>query len=292
MYDLSMSEVPGYDPEKQADSFDTKFEESSETIKLPDRQIDIVDIKPEYPKSDIPVLIAPGYAETTEIFKGSTQIIYEEDREVIALNHPRHIDKRMSSADISDSEEAELPQVALDRATDLLDIIESKNLDKVDVIAHSQGGIDVAIAASIQPEKFRNIVFVDPGGMIGQDTLPRLLGRFSKKMIHDSYLQRKEGLKYMAENPARALKEGIAISQAEIDQMLLDLKASGIGIIIIHGVDDPVFPMERVQQVAETEMLDGFLSVKGEHDELHKNPAQYTKAAEEMITALEKKETK
>lgn len=142
--------------------------------------------------------------------------------------------------------------------------------------------------------------------MIGKDTLPELVTRFLQKefRVIQQGLTEKDAFQpvarlhtdatvYIAKNPVRAVQEGIAISESQIHNILKDLHINkGIGIVIIHGVEDLAFPMSRMQEVANEEQLDGFVSVKGLHDELHVYPDKYTSAAVEMLGALERKRRK
>lgn len=81
-------------------------------------------------------------------------------------------------------------------------------------------------------------------------------------------------------------------SNSNIDELLPHLRDRGIGIVIIHHADDEAFPMERIQRVAKPEQLHGILAVTGLHDDLYVQPDKYTAAAEEMLSALERKQTK
>ena len=154
------------------------------------------------------------------------------------------------------------------------------------------------------------MVLVNPAGLMGEDRLPNVLGRFILKNAWNvlSYLREKgaseqvqtglvEGGKYVAQNPVRAITEVSQVASARIEDLLLDLHSQGIGIVIIHGVQDMGFPMDRIQKtvVSDTEpfgFVDGFLSVQGGHDELYIHPEQYAGAAEQMFSALEKKKKK
>lgn len=157
-----------------------------------------------------------------------------------------------------------------------------------DVIAHSDGAVNTVIAATLYPQKFRNIVLFGPAGLMGQDTFIRLLKGFAQqKEVTATAL--KEAVKYFAKNPVRAITEGRDLANSQIHEMLYSLHDKGIGIVVISGVDDPAFPMERMQQIVKTGMLDGFLSVLGAHGEIGNHPKLYMGAAEEMLTKLEAK---
>lgn len=47
-----------------------------------------------------------------------------------------------------------------------------------------------------------------------------------------------------------------------------------------------------MQQIAKSDMLDGLLSVRGGHGEMGGHPELFIPAAEQMLTALEKKKEK
>lgn len=252
--------------------------------------IEIVDRTPREPKSVIPVLIAPGWGETPKVLEDVIEEVVKADRRAIALKYVGAKGSRFEKTPLA---------VEIAEAEALLEFLDNKGVDKIDSIAHSSGAISIAIAASINPEKFRNIIFVDPAGMIGNDTFPRLLGRFSKKVIHDTYQALKnqnkrkpalrllkEGGKFIIQHPVQGLKEAVAISRSDIYDMVQELRRSGIKIGVMAGIEDAVFPMELVQNRVKAGTVDGFLSLKGGHDELHYQ-RRYAKAAEGLLTSLE-----
>ena len=82
------------------------------------------------------------------------------------------------------------------------------------------------------------------------------------------------------------------MTSVKITELLVKLKNRGIGISIIHEVDDLTFPMDRVQKNAKSEQLDRFYSVKGGHNELYLNPEKYMTLVEYAFTSLENKAKK
>ena len=71
--------------------------------------------------------------------------------------------------------------------------------------------------------------------------------------------------------------------------MLRDLHQKGIGISVIHGVDDPVFPMDKMQEIVKADQIDGFYSVKGDHNEIYVHPEKYIPLVDEALQSLENK---
>lgn len=147
------------------------------SIDSPVGKFPVIEISPLQPKTDIPVIIAPGWSEPPEVFEMSRAVMAARGRKSLAFDHPR------VGGEVTPNPDYPTPE--LRKALALLDLIEHTGSEKVDVVAHSEGAIYSAIAASLKPEKFRNIVLVAPGGMIGKDTLPALLGRFSKKVARN-----------------------------------------------------------------------------------------------------------
>jgi len=293
-------------------SFEAQFE-NKEELELAGGKAEVVDISPDTPKTEIPVFLAPSWGCTTEVYKPALKELVDHDRRTISLDHPR------IGGDMKISEEEAVekyPTEELRKALNILGVMEQKGVDKVDVIAHSEGAINAAIAAMIHPEKFRNMVLFAPAGMIGEDTFTRLLKGFAGQSKRADTLKGtgdEEGrgwkdieitetekqvasdaatgvLKYFAKNPLRSIRETMDISKSQIHEMLRYLHEKGIGIVVMSGVDDPVFPMDKMQEIAKYDMLDGFLSLRGGHGEIGNHPELYMAAAEKMLTALEEKQ--
>ena len=98
---------------------------------------------------------------------------------------------------------------------------------------------------------------------------------------------------YLIKNPVRAAKEAKNISESQIHGMLELLREKGIDIVVMSGVDDPVFPMGKLQATIKDGVasgkLDGFLSLRGGHGEIGNLPEHFMVLAEKMLTACEKK---
>ena len=292
-------------------SFEEQFSHKEKRM-LPGRMADITDISPDHPK-DGAVLLAPGWSQTANVYKPAMEELVKRERRVVSLDHPRR------GGDMSAAPQEALekyPTEEVRKAMNLLELLRQKDLKNMNVVAHSEGAINAALAAALDTEsRIKNIVFYGPAGMIGEDTFTRLLKGFAGQMKRAKSLSAAEGrpeipktetekqvaataatecLKYLLKNPVRALKEGLAISdtRSQIHEMLRYLHEKGVGIVVMAAVDDPVFPMERMQEIANTDMLDGFVSVRGAHGAIGEHPELFMAGAEEMLTALEKKQEK
>lgn len=169
------------------------------------------------------------------------------------------------------------PEAERRKAENLLAVVGASE-GRCDVVAHSEGAINTLIAACEDPAKFGNIVLVGPAGLIGEDSLLKLVKRFAQKMQvenrtageareaqqvsstpiawdNPSQVKRtlteasKGSITYVLANVRRAIAEGRAIAEADITDMLLFVRTQNIKIIVMHGVDDKAMPMDKVQGV-------------------------------------------
>ncbi len=289
----------------------------------------VVDAKPLNPKSEVPVLVAPGWAGTPETYKATAREQFIAGRETLSINHSR-IKPNLESS----KEKTDLPIAQFKRVLNIIEAIEKTGHEKTDCIAHSQGGIDVVIAAKIRPDLFqgRNLVLMNSAGLVGELSFFELFNRFAIEQSIKTTLKTftkpasmkyvalymKEFTKYVASNPKLALEEVRAITKADIYKALAEIHEAGVKIAVVAGVDDPVFPMNEIQEKTKREksvvdhdgepikyepspaidggfyhngklIIDGFYSVRGDHAELLFNPKQYGAAAEKVLSALEKK---
>lgn len=276
-------------------------------------QVNVLDIKPENQKEEVPVLIAPGHSATKDSVKPGLDVLAQRGRRAISFDHPRR------GGTIPESYNKEIeewyknkgenypdwPPEELRKANTILGLLDQKKLNKVDVVAYSEAAINVCIAAMLNPEKFigRTIVLYSPAGLIGKDTFFRLAkGVMNQPKRPESIshipvteaetknieLVGQEGRNYNKANRFRSLKEGIAISKAQIEDMLQYLHEKGIRIFVIQGVDDTVFPIDRMQKIVKTTseengFVDGFLTVTGGHVQIMIHPELYMDAVENML---------
>lgn len=288
-----------------------RFEEQwagSPRVKIENDSLIVYDISPDHEKTPVPTLVIPGWNLRPETWKENIRGLVASGRRTLSVDSAHGVDVK------DDETDTEVPDSERRKIAAFMGAIDAQGVKKVDAIAHSEGCIDVLYAAARSPERFRNIVLVNPGGMIGEDSSLNLALRFT----HDALLTTadviKRGrlseqtrltnavLKNAATAPIHSFKEMQSIAAADIADLLRVLKEKGIGIVIIHGASDAVFPMERMTQTLHSEkadpteditsILDGFYSVAGGHTEFVTNPEPYTRLAEGALTALEEKARK
>ena len=82
------------------------------------------------------------------------------------------------------------------------------------------------------------------------------------------------------------------MSTAQIDDLIARLREHGISIVIMSGVDDPVFSTKTMAERLAKNSVDGFLSVRGGHGGIGENPELFATAAVQMLDAAENKRLK
>lgn len=293
--------------EPQEQSLPEQFDNKDNLVELNGKKIRVVDIAPAERKTEVPTLIMPGFSATPEALKDSILRTAEAGRRVISAYAPHGIE-------VQEERGADLPEAEARKLEMMMRLIDAKGPDKVNVIANSESSIYVAAAAMLYPEKFSHIVFVEPAGLIGEDSflelIKRVLADIKEEKTHDAEKEKvaypspaSVGIKSVLSNIRASIKEVQAIAQADIFTALEKIHESGIGVSIIHAVDDKVFPMDRVQQKMEEKirermgrleemagigMIDGFYSVTGTHNSIYQYEP-YGRVAEQALSALEEK---
>lgn len=286
------------DPKKESDSL--LAECSIEDINVEGGVAKTYDYSPNsgHLKSEIPLIVAPGC--------GGTEALYHEDirefvdtfsRRVITLDHPKR--REHTTSKIGEIEV---------KAHNILDVIRQKNLEKVDIVAHSRGAIDTILAASKHPEYVRNIVLVAPAGFIKDDSFRKLALRFAQNVFSKrpeslARIPLSEQEKRLASwsfkietifhcvygNLLNILEEIKEIAESHVYEKLGTLKEHGVKIIIIAPVDDKVFPIEKLQEMVRSQDINGFLSVVGEHGSFPRI-TKFAEAIGGILDMLEEKE--
>jgi pimeloyl-ACP methyl ester carboxylesterase len=201
---------------------------------------------------------------------------------------------------------ADIPMPELLKAKSILAVLNECKIEKIDVVAHSEGAINSIISALLSPEKFRNIIIVGSAGITdkGEDNaLHRTIGfarttmqdvrKFFKNPDSREALLRasNESTKYVAGNPAAAVDEVGAIASFNIEEMIEKLHEKGIKISLVHGTDDTMFPMDEMQtkKLVENEAIYEFFPMKGHyhHDIYMPEEAAFI---ETVLESMEKKE--
>lgn len=265
--------------------------------------VEAFDIAPEKLKTETPVFFGTGWSASRGVYEASILGIAEKGRRVLSMFAPHGVN---TDPDFGKGDKT-YAAAELRKAAAMLHMLEEKGVEQLDIVAHSESAIWSLIVASMHPEKIRNIVLVDPAGLIDEDTTPRLAVSFARDIVQGALNNERNprpqiersvhpgspvdlfgALRNMMGSPMQSLKEVLAIRDADIREILEDLKAQGKHISVVHGEQDVIFPMERMERVVNKEHVDGFYSVYGSHNEINNNPAPYIAVIDHALDALER----
>ena len=251
-----------------------------------------LDIRPEFSNGELPILVASGWSEGRKSFHDTAKEIYSENLRVLLVDHARN---GRVPEDSSVNREIE------HKANTLLGILDDTGIDKVNVIAHSEGTLNTIAAAIRKPEQFNVIILAMPAGLIGKDSVLKLAGRFVPKLARsiskDTYENPRigtavnvGGAAYIVKNPAKAAREVSAMANTTIDEVLGELREKGIKIGVLQSHSDTIFPDERIEKHIRLDgpfaNVDSYASVVAKdagHDDLMIHPERATRGALQMI---------
>jgi len=252
---------------------------------------EIDDIVPKEDSRDIPILFFSGFGATPETQEDSLiEISRDEGRRVLAVPVTR---KRIID------EDSIIPSVELQKSLAGLEVLQKKGIEKVDAIGHSQGGLNLAIAAMLFPEKFRSVVFIAPAGMIEGDSPLSLVKRFlvdegiqevrdMDKFNMGSIINYMKGLfKYSFENPMVSIDEITALASMDIFEISKKLKEKGVNVGFVCGANDKVFPIEEVLKNIGKDNTNHFISTKGNHGSIIFNK-EHAQLASNLLTNMKR----
>lgn len=271
-----------------------------ETIEVFGTPVEVMDIapSPERIKSPVPVILIPGWGGTPEAHHGNIETLVASGHRVISVNAPHGVSHRL------EEKKKNVPESELRKVAALIEVIEAKGLEQFDAVGYSEGGMDAAYLALLC-DKIRNLVLINPAGIIGKTNELKLATGFLKdaalelhEALDDEKVQKdllrflRETGKAVMKDPFRSAQEVATMSKTDVLAVLAEVKTKGVGISIIHSVDDALFRMSEVQKMVKEDHIDGFYSVKGGHFAFPTQGEEYTLLVDQALSALEKKNQK
>jgi pimeloyl-ACP methyl ester carboxylesterase len=257
----------------------------------------IYDLKPAHEKSERPVLLVPGWGGTPEMYRSNIAMLFEAGRRILIVDAPHGIENALPEASMN-----EMPKAQERRIAALILTLDDRQIQQTDAIGHSEGCLDLVFSAYLFSARFNSLVLVESPGLFGEDAWWRLAGRFLidalgsyRDLVGKPELKRplllatREIGSSFVRDPVQSGREVFSIANAQIKRLLRLIKRNEICVSMIHGVDDRTFPMNRVQELITSDMVDGFFSVKGRHGQFQLEPSRYTKLADYALTAMDAK---
>ncbi len=221
------------------------------TLRLPDVAVDVVDLPARGPESGPAIVLLPGFAETPHSFTANLHGL-NDARRVLAVGNCHGID----TAPIRGHAHPQLR-----KAQAVIAMLDAKGVRGADLVAHSEGGVVASIVARLRPDLIRNIVLLNPAGLMAEESLPALLMRFTLDGIRNAWkgisgvrddthrridaLGGAEVGRSIREAPLQTASEVLALGSASIAKPLKEAGEAGIGVALITAKEDMLFPLHR-----------------------------------------------
>lgn len=230
--------------------FSEKWKHPQEITTSLGEKVTLYDMAPENLKSPTPVLLVSGFSGNAELWKKNMREFYALGRRSIIVDGSHGVEYDRNEIELDKrAGDTEYRKVAAMSAA-----LDGAHVEKADAVAHSKGCIDLVLAAAAYPEKFRNIVLIEPAGMNPNETLMQVLIRNvtkdgpSIKKAHDAYkagetdwkIHPDDALevdlgKELKEHPLLSVKEIMSVANTRIVDLLRTVKEKGIGVTIIQS---------------------------------------------------------
>jgi pimeloyl-ACP methyl ester carboxylesterase len=251
-----------------------------------------VEIIPRTAGDPVPLVFIPGWGQTARAYAIPLQTFAERGRHVYSLFRPAHGRPITGPTD--------LPREEVRKAQTLIGALSRWQLARVDLVAHSEGALGAIIATALYPHRVRNLILVDPGGLIVGDRWYRLAGRFAKMIVQctreaaTNTAERRalvwavvNPTIYSLTHPGRAMAQVAALARWHSLELLRGLRGSDVGVVMITGVDNRVFPINQAGPLVRdgVMLVDGFQAVRGGHAKLL-GDARYADAVLNAIDRL------
>lgn len=265
------------------------------TIQIDGTRYRYIDTK--HDESPSPCLcIVPGWNQTIEVWLPAIEELDRLGYRTVMIEAPHGV-----SLPLPTPPEAlkHIPPIMVQKALAHIHLLDELGIKQTDVIAQSQGGIDSLVATLMRPKLFHNIILFNPAGMVGPDTLPFLLGRFTLEALRDILLHIKHSTNFsredanqriawqMLKHPVKSTRSAYAITKIRLEELIELIRTQcDSQIVCIAGSEDTLFPIEKMRTRASLETLGGFLTVKGNHVDIFRRPHIYMGLAYHLLTAM------
>jgi pimeloyl-ACP methyl ester carboxylesterase len=274
------------------------------------------DISPEEGKSKTktPLVVGLGWGEIPESGKEHIKYWTEHGRRVIVPDTPHGI---------LAGEKEGYPNIELEKMAALVETLRAKGIEikedgiasgQADLMGRSEGAIFSVMLAYLYPQLVHNLVLENPAGLTGKINKGIFAMRWLKLMKQQILKEYKEtGIQpedhlseALSRNLPKAIESVLAISGADVREMLKEIKANGIGVSVIYTTADKFFPMEKitgnfeeepqgkfrfVQELTE-EHVDYFYPVEGSHNSYFYEPEKFAGVVNRALDDLEEKKKK
>lgn len=233
------------------------------------------------------IFVAPGIGASALNYESEMEAFWKAKRNVYSIEYPRNVGLMEIPDEIAPFVGSlNLHKDAILKAATQVRVWDHEHLEELNIMAHSAGAVDSALAALIDPKKrVRNIVFFCPAGVMDKNRRHLLTGL--RKEFEDGA---RGGLRnWIQEHPLRVITEGLGLSVANMSLLIQTLHKQGVGIFIVGGTKDDFFSIEQIEKFVKEsigkEFVDGLYTFPGNHHDI----APYMDMAETIFTEQEEK---
>lgn len=223
-------------------------------------------------QSVIPLLFLQGHGRDGTLESYLQGFADQDQRETCGVTYPGKRDSTKTRLVHVEGLKNKVPQYELDRAQDLIKGMEAMGLEKVDMVATSEGAIRAMICAALYPDKFRDILLVHPSGMDDRGritTYARVALHYGRELLRPRKALRKLkgtesgkqriGIKGYFQKGLREVHAGqMSVASAKVHSLLPQVTSSTeimqdltgkILVSMIGDKHDRIYPPGRLREV-------------------------------------------
>jgi pimeloyl-ACP methyl ester carboxylesterase len=234
------------------------------TIDIRGHQVAVYDITPAQLRSRVPVIICPGFVEVPESWRRHIELLVGYGYRVIAFDAPHGLPLPVQEGICGSI----LGHVFIERQKmmTLVGIMESLGIPQADLVARSEGALWAIHTAYRYPNLVRDIVLMNPAGLIGRGWHPPFLIRWLQDIIQTKRDELGEKPFYapvpadtvMAQSWWNTAREILALISADSLAKLRLVKSDGHKVVLITTEYDRLFPLELIERYTK-----GLINVTG-----------------------------
>ena len=253
-------------------------------LETPSGKTRVYEFVPDHPVSEVPVLLAPGFGGTETIYEESIiEFVRGNRRKIITIDHPKFGGRKLREEE-NTSASTELSR-RKETLLSLISSLETRGIEKIDAITHSEGTINLTEAVEKNPSSFRNIVFFAPAGLVDRtnketfrQSIAHLAHNFFRGIASQANTPRseaeerrkktaiREGTIYVFKNVIRSLEEIFGIAKTSLKRSLENIRKSSdrdgldLKIIVTVPINDTVFPLEEMKETLRELVREGVIN--------------------------------
>ena len=184
-------------------------------------------------------------------------------------------------------QEEHIPETQLSKILAIQQILDHEKLEETDVIAHSEGSIHAITSAFLFPDRFKNILLMNPAGIIPMSPIELALsGAQEGKVRAIENRTEKEDLswsrvKELMRNALMLYRSVNSISDVSEEglmmEMIKEIRSRGVKVGVLYTDRDKLFPKDKLENAitnnGEYEMEDMFDHIQletGDHGDMLK----------------------